>query len=95
VGVPEPGGEVKEVHRVEGFEDGSIECIRCGRNIYLAWNGGELDSKGCRCGLEYSTEHVRTDLVVYDPELSPEEPVRESDSVRELSEADSDDAVSD
>lgn len=52
-----------EVQRVEGFDSGTIACLRCGKRIDLFFNGGELDRKAC-CGLVYRTEHVRIDLVI-------------------------------
>lgn len=57
--------EPREVSRVEDFESGDTQCIRCGKTLRLHWNGGELDEKRC-CGLTYRTEVQRTDLVVYE-----------------------------
>ena len=58
-------GEAHEVARVEGFEDGDTQCLRCGKTLHLYFNGGELDIKQC-CGLTYRTEAQRIDLVVYE-----------------------------
>mgnify|MGYP003440919225 FL=1 len=35
----------------------------CGENIVLYYNGGELDSWKCKCGITYEAEHVVT--VIY------------------------------
>ncbi len=57
------------IKRVTNFRDGPITCLRCGKGLYLWWNGGELDLKKC-CDLIYTTEHVQTDLVVHEEEKS-------------------------
>lgn len=57
----------KEINRIKGFEAGNFQC-ECGENIYLYWNGGELDSEECKCGKFYRTEHQEVDLVIYDSE---------------------------
>jgi hypothetical protein len=57
--------ETREVARVENFDSGATNCIRCGKALYLFFNGGELDSVEC-CGLTYCTEVQQTDLVVYE-----------------------------
>lgn len=53
----------EEVQRVENWESGELQCLRCGATFRLYYNGGELDSHTC-CGYTYRTEHVRTDLVI-------------------------------
>lgn len=54
-----------EIKRIEGFESGDYPCIRCGKNVRLYSNGGELDSRVC-CGITYRTECVQVDLVIED-----------------------------
>ncbi len=56
---------MKEIKRVEDFHSGEIKCLRCGKDLELHWNGGELDEVDC-CGFLYILEHTRVDLVVYD-----------------------------
>lgn len=41
----------------------STKCIKCGKEIELWFNGGELDERQC-CGLMYSTEINKIDLVI-------------------------------
>ena len=57
--------ELREFARVEGFESGDTQCLRCGKTLHLYFNGGELDSVEC-CGMTYKTEVIRIDLVVYE-----------------------------
>jgi hypothetical protein len=59
------GAEAREIARVEHFDSGDTQCIRCGKTLHLYFNGGELDSVKC-CGLTYMTETQRIDLVVYE-----------------------------
>lgn len=47
---------------LHGFE--SLNCLGCGKEIILEFNGGELDSSEC-CGYKYSGEHRQMDIVVY------------------------------
>lgn len=43
------------------FADYGDFFCSCGRGPYkLWWNGGELDSRKCACGLWYYGEHQRT-----------------------------------
>ena len=55
----------KEIKRVNGFDAGSYKC-ECGEDLYLYWNGGELDEEECKCGKFYRTEHQEAALVIYD-----------------------------
>jgi hypothetical protein len=55
---------MKEIERVEDFEEGDITCD-CGEKFTLYFNGGELDQHKCRCGRFYKTVIQRVDLVVY------------------------------
>ncbi len=41
-------------------------CLRCGKEIVLFFNGGELDRREC-CGLIYNTEIAKMELVITDP----------------------------
>lgn len=74
---------MKEIKRVEGFESGDTECIRCGRRLHLHFNGGELDREEC-CGLVYATESVRIDLVVYEKGVVFENCTFTNDPPREI-----------
>lgn len=58
---------------VDGMEfgEGTILCP-CGESVYLWFNGGELDYRGCKCGRVYYTEHRSTVLRIEEP------PVQES-----------------
>jgi hypothetical protein len=56
---------IVEIKRIENFESGDTNCIKCGKVLHLWFNGGELDSVEC-CGLQYKTEAQQIDLVVYD-----------------------------
>lgn len=53
----------EEIKRVENWETGEIECLGCGKKIFLWFNGGELDRRDC-CGYRYETEHKQIDLVI-------------------------------
>jgi hypothetical protein len=53
----------EEIKRIENFDSGAVNCLRCGTLLYLCFNGGELDSQEC-CGLVYTTECQRIDLVI-------------------------------
>jgi hypothetical protein len=61
------------VHTVENFSEGDFACIRCGKPMHLYFNGGEFDLVKC-CGLEYSQQAARVDLIVFDPEGEPSAP---------------------
>jgi hypothetical protein len=52
-----------EIARVQDFDSGDVQCVRCGKQLHLYLNGGELDSKEC-CGLMYATEYTGVDLVI-------------------------------
>lgn len=52
------------VKRIENWSSGTTKCVKCGGDIVLWFNGGELDTKEC-CGHKYSTEHQRIDLCIY------------------------------
>lgn len=52
-----------EIKRIENWDSGDIECLKCGKKITLYFNGGELDGREC-CGFVYETEHVQIDLVI-------------------------------
>lgn len=55
---------MKEIRRTTCEEqDPTFPCIRCGKELHLYFNGGELDRVQC-CGLSYFTEHTGLDLVV-------------------------------
>ncbi len=56
---------MKEIQRIEGFESGDFQCIKCGGTFHLYFNGGELDRHEC-CEILYKTEYVRVDLVICD-----------------------------
>jgi len=58
---------MKEIKRIAYFDSGEVIC-KCGAKFNLYFNGGELDSYQCICGLFYKTESRRVDLVVYAPE---------------------------
>lgn len=58
--------ELNEVYRRNDFEHGPFECVRCGRELMLWWNGGELDETRCKCGMFYKQEYVQIDLVGYE-----------------------------
>lgn len=61
----------KEIQRFENrFKDEpweKLNCIRCGKEFTLWFNGGELDMTSC-CNLTYMGEHKQVDIVVYDRE---------------------------
>lgn len=59
-----------ELKRIENFESGLVECLRCSKPITIHFNGGELDEKEC-CGLVYRTEHVQIDLVIEEKSDAP------------------------
>lgn len=48
---------------IQNFKEGDIKCGKCGSEIHLWYNGGELDEDFC-CGVIYQTKHVRTDLII-------------------------------
>lgn len=54
---------MNEVKRIEDFESGKFNCIKCNKEMTFWFNGGELDENEC-CGLTYSTEVTSIDLVV-------------------------------
>ena len=54
---------MKEIKRIENWESGEIDCLKCGKSIRLMFNGGELDYSEC-CGLVYKQKHRQIDLVV-------------------------------
>lgn len=43
----------------------TIHC-RCGREIKLWWNGGELDGRDCSCGVRHVLEHGDIFYVTYE-----------------------------
>lgn len=40
-----------------------VECLGCRQELYLFWNGGDLDTKYC-CGYMYKTFHAKTTLFI-------------------------------
>jgi len=58
---------VEEIKRIEDIDfTGSTyktNCVKCGREIELYFNGGELDVAWC-CGYEYELEHTQIDFVI-------------------------------
>lgn len=61
----EDGVEYKQVLEKEGeIYDGTlVECLGCKQELYLFWNGGELDTKYC-CSYMYKTFHAKTTLFI-------------------------------
>jgi hypothetical protein len=55
--------EVKRIQNVSFEREYKTNCVKCGKEIELRWNHGELDWSFC-CGYEYELEHARVDLVV-------------------------------
>lgn len=51
------------IKRIENWSSGDINCLRCGEELHLFFNGGELDSVEC-CGLTYETQCQRIDLII-------------------------------
>lgn len=64
-----------EVGRIENVPHTTyrMACPMCGTAVVLFWNGGELDMSNC-CGLTYTLECERVDVVIYG-ELSTLDPV--------------------
>lgn len=61
--VPKPK-EILRVHNVmEGENLYTTQCIVCGKELNLWYNGGELDQSEC-CGHVYELEHGPLDFVV-------------------------------
>jgi len=57
---------VKEIERIADVDVDPVyqtSCKRCGREIELWFNGGELDEREC-CGLIYGLVAPRIDFVV-------------------------------
>lgn len=56
---------MKEIKRIKNIREFPYEtnCIKCGRNIKLFYNGGELDSTKC-CGIYYELNNNQIDFVI-------------------------------
>ena len=54
-----------EIERIEnvGCEAYQTTCRKCGKEIWLYFNGGELDAEVC-CGLRYILDTPQIDFVV-------------------------------
>lgn len=62
-----PLEEVKRIDVTSFFDKAStyeIDCINCGKPVFLHYNGGELDTSFC-CNLKYDLECKQIDLVIY------------------------------